>query len=106
NRGNISKSMKEVGYEENTCKNPSNLTESKGFKQICKEIGLTDDFITQCLVDDIADKPRNRQPELALAAKMLGLLTDKIDLKSNLKISFDEAFKPKQGPKRQSKQQK
>lgn len=33
NRGNISKSMIEVGYSPATAKNPSNLTESKFFRQ-------------------------------------------------------------------------
>ena len=33
NHGNISKSMREVGYPETTAKNPKNLTESKGFKE-------------------------------------------------------------------------
>lgn len=34
NRGNISKSMREAGYRELTAKNPKNLTESKGFKEL------------------------------------------------------------------------
>ena len=38
NRGNISKSMREVGYASNTAKNPKNLTESKGWKELLAEI--------------------------------------------------------------------
>jgi len=83
NHGNISKSMREVGYEENTCKNPKNLTESKGFKQLCEEQGLTDDFIIKCLMEDIQNKPMNRQQELNLASKIKGLLSDKLDITSN-----------------------
>jgi len=82
NRGNISKSMKEVGYKENTCKNPSNLTESKGFKEICEEAGLTDNLILTSLTEDIKLKPQNRKPELELGAKIKGLIKDKLDLTS------------------------
>lgn len=34
NRGNISKTMLEVGYDETTAKNPKNLTESNGWKEL------------------------------------------------------------------------
>ena len=36
NHGNVSKSMREVGYTHNTAKKPTNLTESKGFKEASK----------------------------------------------------------------------
>jgi len=83
NGGNVSKAMLDAKYSKNTAKTPQKLTNSKGFKEICDEIGLTKSFITQCLIDDITDKPRNRQSELALASKMLGLLNDKLDITSN-----------------------
>lgn len=83
NRGNISKSMREVGYEENTCKNPKNLTDSKGFKEIADDIGLTDTFIIECLIEDIKGKPKFRQQELQLASKIKGMLNDKLDITSN-----------------------
>ena len=38
NHGNISKAMRDVGYEENTVKNPKNLTDSKGFKELLAKI--------------------------------------------------------------------
>ena len=38
NRGNISKSMREVGYSKKTAKNPKNLTESKGWQELLEEI--------------------------------------------------------------------
>lgn len=34
NSGNVSKSMREVGYSEKTAKNPIHLTGSKGFKEV------------------------------------------------------------------------
>lgn len=34
NRGNVSKAMKDAGYSEKSAHNPSNLTESKGFKEL------------------------------------------------------------------------
>jgi len=37
NRGNVSKSMIDVGYTENTAKNPSNLTNSKGWQELMEE---------------------------------------------------------------------
>jgi len=80
NHGNISKAMRTVGYEENTCKNPKNLTNSKGFKELCEEAGLTDNFIVECLTEDIKKKPQNRVQELNLATKIKGLQLDKLDI--------------------------
>lgn len=37
NNGNVSKSMREVGYSKETAKNPKSLTESKGFKELIKK---------------------------------------------------------------------
>ena len=36
NRGNVSKSMRQVGYSKKTAKNPKNLTDSKGYKEEMK----------------------------------------------------------------------
>lgn len=83
NRGNVSKSMREAGYEDITAKNPKNLTESKGFAEICNELGLTDELILQALVEDIIGKRKNRVQELSLAAKIKGLITNKQDITSN-----------------------
>lgn len=37
NHGNVSKSMREVGYADKTAKNPKNLTESDGWKLLMEE---------------------------------------------------------------------
>jgi hypothetical protein len=80
NRGNISKSMREAGYDDTTAKNPKNLTESKGYKELCEEYGLTDELIITSLVADIIAKPQNRKPELELGAKMKGLMIEKKEI--------------------------
>lgn len=76
NRGNVSKSMVQVGYTPATAKNPKNLTESKGFIELCTELGLTDTFLTEALIEDIKAKPQNRKPELELGFKVLNRLRD------------------------------
>lgn len=74
NGGNASRAMREVGYSPATAQNPKKLTESKGFLELCDELGLTDDLIVNALVADIKNKPKNRKAELELAAKMRGRL--------------------------------
>lgn len=76
NHGNISKSMREVGYSENSAKNPKNLTESKGFHELCDELGLTDELLTSALVEDIKAKKGNRKAELELGFKVRGRMND------------------------------
>lgn len=83
NHGNVSKSMREAGYDETTAKNPKNLTESKGFQELCEEVGLTDGFILKALRDDINSKPGERSRELAIAVKVRGLEKTSIDITSN-----------------------
>ncbi len=79
NGGNVSKAMRDAGYSEATAKTPQKLTESVGFLELCDELGLTDTLIAQSLVDDIKAKPGERKPELELAAKIRGLLKDKVE---------------------------
>ena len=79
NGGNVSKAMRDAGYSKETAKSPAKLLDSKGFIQLMDELGLTDDFIVRALRDDIESKPGNRTQELALAAKMRGRSSEKID---------------------------
>ena len=83
NRGNIGKAMLDVGYNETTAKNPKNLTESKGFQELCEESGLTDDLLINALVEDIKKKKGNRKAELELAFKIKGKLIQKTDITSS-----------------------
>jgi hypothetical protein len=43
-RGSISGAMREVGYAENTAKNPKNLTESKAYKEIFGNVVTEDEL--------------------------------------------------------------
>lgn len=73
NHGNVSRAMLEVGYPPVTAKNPKNLTESKGFKELMKEYGLTEGLIAKSLVEDIKLKKQNRIGELRLGSEILGM---------------------------------
>lgn len=93
NRGqSIGGAMIKAGYDPITAKNPKNLTESRGFKQLCDECGLTDTLILKSLSDDIRGKKHRRVQELALGAKIKGMLVER-SINANVNISFDEAFK-------------
>lgn len=76
NGGNISRAMMDVGYTPATAKTPQKLTESKGFQELCDQHGLTDDFLIRALIEDIENKPKNRKPELELAFKIKGRMTE------------------------------
>lgn len=76
NGGNISRAMMEVDYSPATAKTPQKLTESKGWKTLCEQAGLTDDFLIKALKEDIEKKPQNRKPELELGFKVIGRLKE------------------------------
>lgn len=76
NGGNVSRAMREVGYSKATAVTPSKLTESKGYLELCDELGLTDSFLTKALVSDIKKKPKNRKAELELGFKVRGRLKE------------------------------
>ena len=73
NGGNVTDAMRKAEYAEATINTPQKLTESKGFKELCNQYGLTDDLILKSLVDDIKEKPQRRTGELSLGAEILGL---------------------------------
>lgn len=66
-----------AGYSAKTAIAPTKVTESKGFKELCEECGLTDKFILDALITDIKKKPQNRKPELELAVKIKGMIVEK-----------------------------
>lgn len=45
----VSKAMTKAGYSPNSAKNPSELTESKGFAKILEKAGITDDILARKL---------------------------------------------------------
>lgn len=93
NGGNITQAMREAGYSEATVNNPSNLTKSKGFQELCQDSGLTDSFLIDSLVDDIREKKGHRKAELELAFKIKGRLTQKISMDNKpISIQFDSSF--------------
>ena len=71
NGGNVTQAMRDAGYASATINNPSNLTQSKGFKEILANCGLTEDLVISSLVSDIKNKPEKRLGELSLAADIL-----------------------------------
>ena len=73
NGGNVTRAMRDAGYAEATVNNPTNLTASKGFQNLCEESGLTDAMLVDALVEDIRDKKGDRKAELELAFKIKGL---------------------------------
>lgn len=73
NRGNAMRAMRKANYAPNTVKNPKNLTDSKGFKELFEEYGLTKELVITSLVSDIKRKPKKRVKELSLGADILRL---------------------------------
>lgn len=63
-----------IGYSKGITETPSMVTESVGFKQALRELGLTEELITSSLVEDIRDKPKFRIQELKLGADILGMI--------------------------------
>lgn|SRR3990167_1437547 len=63
----------EAGYSVATAIKPSQVTESKGFKEELAKYGLDEGLITKCLVSDIKNKPKKRFFELNLGAEILGM---------------------------------
>jgi hypothetical protein len=66
-----------AGYSEKTAVAPTKVTESRGFITLMEEAGLTDEFLNNCLYEDIEAKPKNRKAEIELAYKLKGHLKDK-----------------------------
>lgn len=50
----VSRAMIEAGYDETTAKNPSKLTDSKGFILIMEQLGIDDNKLGEVLRDGLA----------------------------------------------------
>ncbi len=70
NRGNISKSMLEAGYNETTAKNPKNLTESKGWKELLDK-SISDRKLIKVLDDGLEAINEREIPDYAVRHKYL-----------------------------------
>lgn len=65
--------MEMIGYSNGVVRTPSIVTESAGYKQALRNLGLTEELITSSLVSDIKEKPKNRLGEMRLGAEILGM---------------------------------
>lgn len=76
--------LENIGYSPSIALNPQMVTESVGFKQALRDLGLTEELITNSLVEDIKLKPQNRVQEIKLGAEILGMkIDDKVPEKNN-----------------------
>lgn len=66
--------MEDSGYGSGAQNTPAVVTESPGFKAALREMGLTEELVTNALVDDINGKKLQRVQELKLAAEILGMV--------------------------------
>ena len=82
NARNRGKALRKAGYSKTSSEKPKRILKSKGFQELLIEAGLTDKFLNSALYDDIKKKKKNRKPELELAYKLKGRMTDKVDLTS------------------------
>jgi len=53
----VGKALIEAGYSIPTAKNPDKVLTSKGFRSLLHSHGLTEDLVSESLVDDIKNKP-------------------------------------------------
>ena len=78
--------LREAGYSESVARNPKQVLESIGFREILAAKGLTTEYIGEALHADIEAKPGRRVRELELAAKMTGLLKDQSNVQVNITL--------------------
>ena len=83
------KAMVKAGYSESSAKTPQIFLRALSIQDQADEAGLTNNLIMASLADDIVSKPRRRVQELTLAAKIKGLLVDKLHVQHDLGASFD-----------------
>jgi hypothetical protein len=87
-----SKVLQNVGYAPSIAQHPVRITESNGFKASLAEFGLTEELVTVALVEDIKAKPKNRKPELTLAAEILGMVKREEPPVDNSKTTYNFIF--------------
>ncbi len=80
------------GYSEQVSNSPTKVTETLGFKAVMAKAGLTDDYLYNCLQEDIDAKPQHRAEELKLAGKWLGIEQNKLDIQVEYTDLPDDTF--------------
>ena len=73
NNGSPTEAMRAANYAPSAVRTPKVLTESKGYKELLKSYGLTEELVSLALVEDIKGKPSKRVAELSLASDILGM---------------------------------
>lgn len=92
---NATKSAEKAGYSQTSLRQVGTENMSKPSIQrttlaIMEEIGLTDEYLSEKLYDDIQAKPQNRARELELAIKWkTGTLKDNVNI-ANINLSDDQ----------------
>ncbi len=71
--GSPTEGMRVANYAPSVVRKPQVLTESKGYKEVLEEYGLTEELVTTALVADIKAKPKKRFLELSLGSEILGM---------------------------------
>ena len=75
--GSVGQAMTKAKYAKSTTNVPKVLTESKGWKELCEQHGLTDKLLLSSLTEDIKKKPQDRNAELTLGFRIKGRLIEK-----------------------------
>ena len=86
--------LESIGYSKGISETPSMVTESQGFKQALREMGLTEELITAALVEDIEKKKQNRLGELRLGAELLGINKRDDEPSTLTKTTYNFIFAP------------
>lgn len=82
----VSAAMREVGYSENTAKNPSDLTQSKSFREIMEKAGVTDEKISRVLDEGLQATSKEGDPDYSVRHKYLETA---VKLKGHLRAQDD-----------------
>jgi len=75
--------LKEVGYSKEVQTHPEKVFNKRSFIELADEL-LPDTLILESLRDDIKGKPKRRYQELALGAKIKGMLVDRVENKTTI----------------------
>lgn len=68
----LGKIAREAGYSDGSSKQPSRIINAVGTKDLADKLGLTEEFLFNCLKTDIKNKPGDREKELDMGFKIQG----------------------------------